>query len=117
MNNQDINCRPLIEAMRQEMQKGKKLTLENFLMPEASEDSPAGPQSEPQPSATVPERGVNMQMAADKLNQIRRIALEGVRELADDPTSEAYIMFKKIWNMCDKASESGNNKSQEGSEN
>ena len=37
------------------------------------------------------------------LNSIRRLALDGIRELADNPTSDEYLSLKKIWDLTDKA--------------
>ena len=50
-------------------------------------------------------------MATDKrIDQIRMIALEGIQEFADDDVeSEQYQFFKKVWLMCDKVYESGEN--------
>lgn len=39
------------------------------------------------------------------INQMRKMALDGVRALADNPTSEEYQFFKKVWDMTDKAQE------------
>lgn len=44
------------------------------------------------------------------LNTIRKMALDGIRELADNPTSELYIMLKKVWDMIDKAQNTKENK-------
>lgn len=44
------------------------------------------------------------------LNTIRKMALDGIRELADNPTSELYIMLKKVWDMIDKAQNPKENK-------
>jgi hypothetical protein len=49
-------------------------------------------------------------MSTDKrIDQIRMIALEGIQEFADDVESEQYQFFKKVWLMCDKVYESGEN--------
>lgn len=37
-----------------------------------------------------------------KINSIRRMALEGVTMLANNPTSPEYEFFKKIFMDCDK---------------
>lgn len=37
------------------------------------------------------------------LNSIRKMALDGIRELADNPTSDEYLSLKKIWDLTDKA--------------
>lgn len=41
-----------------------------------------------------------------EIDEIRKIALQTIARLAEDPTSESYQMMKKIWVMCDKALES-----------
>ena len=38
----------------------------------------------------------------NKVNTIRRMALEGVTKLADKPLSPEYDFFKKIFMDCDK---------------
>lgn len=53
----------------------------------------------------------------DMLNKMRAMALEGVKELADNSTSEEYIFFKKVWDMCDKAQEAKKNGEQKPSNN
>ena len=45
----------------------------------------------------------------ERINQIRAIALEGIQEFAEDVESEQYQFFKKVWLMCDKVYESGEN--------
>lgn len=39
------------------------------------------------------------------INNIRKIALEGIRELSDSSTSDEYVFFKKVWDMADKVQE------------
>lgn len=39
------------------------------------------------------------------INNIRKIALEGIRELSDNSTSDEYVFFKKVWDMADKVQE------------
>ena len=38
----------------------------------------------------------------DLINQIRKMALQGMSELADEPQGEKYQCIKKIWMLCDK---------------
>lgn len=69
-----------------------------------------------QPSQAPAQQNANMEQEAateegqeispsvkEKINQIRAIALDGVRELADNPTSKEYDVMKRIWNICDKS--------------
>lgn len=68
------------------------------------------PQDEPQMGGEgeIPMEGEPDMLATDKrINQIRVIALEGIQEFADDVNSEQYEFFKKVWLMCDKVYESG----------
>lgn len=37
------------------------------------------------------------------INNIRKQALQGIQQIADDPTSAEYDTLKKIWQLCDKA--------------
>ena len=47
-----------------------------------------------------------------ELTQIRKIALNVITRLADQPSSEQYLLMKKIWNTVDKAIENGNEKTE-----
>lgn len=44
----------------------------------------------------------NAEEPIDRINEIRKIALEGIQAYADNVDSEEYDFFKKIWLMCDK---------------
>lgn len=46
------------------------------------------------------------------INKMREIALDGIRELAHNSTSDAYVFFKKVWDMADKAQEAKKEASQ-----
>lgn len=68
--------------------------------------------------AQEPEVGQEQQIQPEKLNveafvdDIRKKALKGMAELADDPESASYQILKKIWQICDKKPE--DQKAQEG---
>jgi hypothetical protein len=36
------------------------------------------------------------------INDIRKVCLDGMRDLADCPEDPCYETFKKIWQICDK---------------
>lgn len=88
-----------------------KLLKESYVF---NEEEPMGDEM-PQPQGEMPIDGEGMPMegepdmlATDKrIDQIRMIALEGIQEFADDVNSEQYEFFKKVWLMCDKVYESG----------
>ena len=60
---------------------------------------------------TEPEMAHEPEMQPSKLNveefvdDIRKKALKGMAELADDPESPSYQILKKIWQICDKKPE------------
>ena len=73
---------------------------------------------EMEPSAEEQEIGQEQEIHPGKLNveafvdDIRKKALKGMAELADDPESASYQILKKIWQICDKKPEE--QKAQEG---
>lgn len=80
---------------------------------------PMPPQPEqPQPVQQMPEEmepQENSQTSPkidNMINKMREIALDGIRELAHNSTSDAYVFFKKVWDMADKAQEAKKEASQ-----
>ncbi len=84
----------------------KKLTLENYILPE--EDS--FEEKIPQEDDVLPQQEMDNDVTGieKELTQIRKIALSVINRLADQPTSPQYDTMKKIWNMVDKAIEQPN---------
>lgn len=116
----------IITEMKLMLNENPTLTLENFIMPESfdcdfSENNTFtddnGYKDVPQvnqPKDKVEEPIENKISGIEKeLTQIRKIALNVITRLADQPSSEQYILMKKIWNTVDKAIENGNEKSME----
>lgn len=116
----------IITEMKLMLNENPTLTLENFIMPESfdgdfsendtfTDDN--GYKDVPQvnqPKDKVEEPIENKISGIEKeLTQIRKIALNVITRLADQPSSEQYILMKKIWNTVDKAIENGNEKSME----
>jgi len=60
---------------------------------------------------TEPEMGHEPEIQQGKMNveefvdDIRKKALKGMAELADEPESQSYQILKKIWQICDKKPE------------
>ena len=101
---------------------GKKMTIESVIFSE--DDEEMGAQSlgseiptdmgQPEPQIPHTDKGMddgNNDMSSigemmpdiqNKVNTIRRMALEGVTKLADKPLSPEYDFFKKIFMDCDK---------------
>ena len=75
--------------------------------------------SEPMPM-DKPETHEQNPIAQDKPNDgmvvvdtIRKMALKTMAELADNPDDPAYVVLKKVWQMCDKKPEDQNKNSME----
>lgn len=99
-----------VENLRKMLSETKKLTLENYILPE--EDS--FEEEMPQEDDVLPQQKMDNDVTGieKELTQIRKIALSVINRLADQPTSPQYDTMKKIWNMVDKAIEQpqkGNN--------
>ena len=43
------------------------------------------------------------------VDKIRKMALRTMADLADNPEDQAYVILKKVWQMCDKKSEENKN--------
>ena len=68
-------------------------------------------QGQPQGNENVPVEN-KIRGIEKELTQIRKIALNVITRLADQPSSEQYLLMKKIWNTVDKAIENGNEKTE-----
>ena len=47
------------------------------------------------------------------VDTIRKMALKTMADLADNPDDPAYVILKKVWQMCDKKPEDQNKSSME----
>ena len=68
-------------------------------------------QEQPQGNENVPVEN-KIRGIEKELTQMRKIALNVITRLADQPSSEQYLLMKKIWNTVDKAIENGNEKTE-----
>lgn len=95
-----------VENLRKMLSETKRLTLENYILPE--EDS--FEEEMPQEDDVLPQQKMDNDVTGieKELTQIRKIALSVINRLADQPTSTQYDTMKKIWNMVDKAIEQPN---------
>lgn len=48
------------------------------------------------------EIGMEANGGDELINKIRKMALEGLSQLADNPEAPQYDILKKIWNFCEK---------------
>lgn len=117
------NTRELISEMKS-MLRNPKLTMENMIFSEL-DDKDIDPNNGTAPNGNKgnnidDSNGVNDETqtfsAHAAIAQIRKISLKAVAQLADNPTSPEYEFFKKIWNMCDKGAENGQNKNRHNDE-
>lgn len=104
----------LINEVNTLLDKSSRPLLENFFMDEEPTQYPDREEMNSEPMGDEgkvmepKDRGseeATLMGVKDEINQIRSIALKTIARLSDYPTSEGYIMMKKIWNMCDKAME------------
>ena len=108
---------PAIDEMRKMLTETKRLTLENFIMPEEDEydDMPSMRGGQPDDEEEIL-RGNDSGIAniEKELIQIRKIALSVINRLADQTSSESYDTTKRIWSLVDKAIESKNDEDKQG---
>lgn len=107
------NFRTLIEEMKLMLNDKPSMVLENFIMPEGFEDhfgEEGAHQEEPVNNTSSREEQPQSKINGieKELTEIRKIALSVITRLADQPSSEQYVLMKKIWNTVDKAIENGN---------
>ena len=108
------NFRTLIEEMKLMLNDKPSMVLENFIMPEGFEDhlgeEEGVHQEEPVNNAALQKTHSQSKISGieKELTEIRKIALSVITRLADQPSSEQYVLMKKIWNTVDKAIENGN---------
>lgn len=117
-NNMDDSTKKTIKEIKDMI--GKKMTVESVIFSEDDEemgqqfsdefssDMGSVEQEMPRPEKDI-DNGADMSSIGDmmpdiqnKVNTIRRMALEGVTKLADKPLSPEYDFFKKIFMDCDK---------------
>ena len=107
------NFRTLIEEMKLMLNDKPSMVLENFIMPEGCDDhfgEECAHQEEPVNNTASREEQPQSKINGieKELTEIRKIALSVITRLADQPSSEQYVLMKKIWNTVDKAIENGN---------
>lgn len=118
------NVQELLTEMNLMLNNKPSLTLENFIMPETigedygeesmGDEMPIQAQHMPQEKGlSQGQQGGSMKEIEKELTEIRKIALSVITRLADNPSSENYVLMKKIWNTVDKAIENTNEKSVE----
>lgn len=73
------------------------------MIPDEEPEMMDEPQHEEMPVEKSKENvGLNV---AEFVDDIRKKALRGMAELADNPDDEKYQLLKKIWSICDKKPE------------
>lgn len=107
----------LITEMKQMLDNKKSLTVESLVFNESEEDYSYDEESDEQIPAEneyeiemdSTECGSNIEAEVKPMiDQIRKMALQGIAKLAEHPECETYSTLKKIWQMVDKAIESQN---------
>lgn len=77
----------------------------------------ADPEVEPEPAQDVevekpaePAKNEASEKARKLIDDIRKMSLRAMAELAETPEDENYIMLKKVWSMTDRKPEMDKNK-------
>lgn len=104
----------LINEMKQMLGSEKHLTVESLVFNESEEDY--GMENEydielDDEYTETPQKPINSSVESEvkpMIDQIRKMALQGIAKLAEHPECETYTTLKKIWQMVDKSIESQN---------
>lgn len=101
-----------INDLRRLLNETKRLTLEQFVLPEDDEyGDNYGEYGDEEILNSRNQQPTDNNGVADiekELIQIRKIALSVINRLADQTSSESYDTMKRIWSLVDKAIESKN---------
>lgn len=96
----DKNTRSTINEIKNMMDN--RLTLESVFFSEDNDEN-FGQEEQDYPEESFEDEEVkNSSNFEETVNAIRKTALDGVTAFSQDPSSQEYDFFKKIWNMCDK---------------
>ncbi len=79
---------------------------------ETAEEPIAEPEihhEEPQPVVDTPVETNASEKAKKLIDDIRKMSLRAMADLADTPEDENYIMLKKVWSMTDRKPEQDKN--------
>ena len=77
-------------------------------------DNGEGIQGEPEQEIGIQQPMVNpaSEKAKKLIDDIRKMSLKAMAELADTPEDENYLMLKKVWSMTDRKPEQDKNNAQ-----
>lgn len=118
------NLKDIINEMKLMLNDKPSLTLENYISETFILPENFGENGFEEETSSIPQQVTNQEVEKvqpvenkisgieKELTQIRKIALNVITRLADQPSSEQYILMKKIWNTVDKAIENGNDKTE-----
>lgn len=109
------NNKKLISEMREALNKGRKGVLESIIFDEGTYDNEMDNPGyngdmdmddfdfDTENTKSTNSQTVKTPEIKSVINNIRKQALQGIQQIADDPTSAEYDTLKKIWQLCDKA--------------
>lgn len=94
----------LINEMRSILNNQRNLTLESLVFSKESAEEPYYDDEKYGSRDDFREENTSDNIKS-LINQIRKLVLNGIAQLAEHPESSEYEMLKKIWSVVDKASE------------
>lgn len=110
MNNRKDNYKN-IQEIKNLLKISKRPIVENFMMGE--EEAPVDYDEEEVVHREKRDEGIEFNEIREAIVQIRKISINIIAKLADNPTSESYTFMKRVLDMSDKAMESMNNNNAE----
>ena len=103
---------PVDEPMEPDMQQGQA-DVHQEMPQDAQQDVEAGAEAQANMKDVKPEdQGMQELDKMGELDQIRRITLDGMRKLSDNPEHPQFQALLKIFQMCNKAVEPKENNTQ-----
>jgi hypothetical protein len=105
----------LIKEMKQLLGNKKDLTVESLVFKESEDDYMMENEYDIElPSDEydeLPQKSMKSGIESEvkpMIDQIRKMALQGIAKLAEHPECETYSTLKKVWQLVDKATENQN---------
>lgn len=99
----------IIEQLKEDYTKLSKVITEGYVFDGEAVDDVPTEQDVPMDSETPmdnPEIGMEEpsqdDASMDRVAQIRKVAIDGIQEYADDINNPLYEFYKRIFNECDK---------------
>jgi hypothetical protein len=113
--NRKVNLNEEVNRINAIIENSKRINeglyLDDKYTPEMDDTYEETPHGEPEGQEPM-QQPVDNESPAEKMelvDTIRKMALKGMGELAENPESEEYQILKKVWQFCEKKPNNNNN--------